>query len=151
MLGLWEQARGACESVLSSLEHFKLAPLYARNYADRVLHDRQFCVYLAEVLLELKYDGRNGFNGPDEDAVVCPASWPDGVRMILLERDRGRCALCGLKFESEHADDLHIGHIVSLEHGGCNDVINLQLLCGGCKSKKDAEEVDVPEAVLPGT
>jgi 5-methylcytosine-specific restriction endonuclease McrA len=35
--------------------------------------------------------------------------------------------------------DAHFDHIVPISRGGCNDVVNLQLLCESCNGAKRAE------------
>jgi 5-methylcytosine-specific restriction endonuclease McrA len=116
----------------------ELRKLYARNFAERVLHDRQVCEYISFALTEI-YEEK-GFptldsNGQIIIKLVERKAWPAWVRKTLEARERGICANCGKNFmELESVSE--IDHIVSLAHGGCNDIVNLQLPCFECNHEK---------------
>jgi 5-methylcytosine-specific restriction endonuclease McrA len=81
-----------------------------------------------------------GFDGETEDGLqkqwVERERWPARVRSILLARDRGKCAGCGVDIVQELREEGHIDHMFALARGGCNDLVNLQLLCSRCNLKK---------------
>lgn len=56
-------------------------------------------------------------------------SWPTRVKDILKARDRGKCANCSKDLTMELEAPMHIDHMISISKGGCNDMVNLQLLC----------------------
>ncbi|MBG0784514.1 MAG: HNH endonuclease [Anaerolineaceae bacterium] len=73
--------------------------------------------------------------------------WPAWVKPILLSRDRGKCANCGANF-IELNEQPHIDHIVPLKKGGCNDIVNLQLLCSNCNGKKH-DNIQLVKSSIP--
>lgn len=111
-----------------------------------MLHDRQLCAYTAELVVRIGFDG-------DFDDTDRPRQWVDRVRLperiktILRARDRGKCSVCGVDLINELEADVHIDHIVPLARGGCNDVVNLQLLCAGCNLRKSARDEQVLSSV----
>ena len=100
--------------------------LYACEVADRILHDRQLCSFIARTVMDI------GFDGETEDGLqtqwVQRERWPAEVRSILLARDRGKCAGCGVDIVQELREAGHIDHMFAIARGGCNDLVNLQLL-----------------------
>jgi 5-methylcytosine-specific restriction endonuclease McrA len=54
------------------------------------------------------------------------------VRRAVFERDGGRCAQCGARF------DLQYDHVIPLALGGASTAANLQLLCAPCNRAKGA-------------
>ena len=112
--------------------------MYARNFAERVLHDRQLSEYISFSLTDM-YEEK-GFPILDSNrqiviSLVKRQKWPSWVLPTLLARDRGKCANCGKNFIELHSE-LQIDHIVPLSRGGCNDIVNLQLLCNNCNLSK---------------
>jgi len=59
------------------------------------------------------------------------------LRYKVLERDNGRCVICGAS--PRHKDIiLHVDHIVPFSKGGLTTLDNLQTLCSDCNlGKKD--------------
>jgi hypothetical protein len=55
---------------------------------------------------------------------------PEIVKMIVFQRDQGKCARCGAK------ENLHFDHIIPVSKGGSNSEENIQLLCEACNLKK---------------
>jgi hypothetical protein len=110
---------------------------YASEIADRIVHDRQLCSFIAKLLLQI------GFDGEDVDGIarqwVDRCNWPVAIKRIIAARDRGKCADCGVDIMHELEADAHFDHIVPISRGGCNDVVNLQLLCESCNGAKRAE------------
>jgi hypothetical protein len=116
----------------------KLRTIYAKNFAERVLHDRQLCEFISFSLTEM-YNER-GFPILNSERQVNMAfalrqKWPSWVLPTLQARERGKCANCGKNFMELDAEP-QIDHIVSLSQGGCNDIVNLQLLCWKCNLDK---------------
>lgn len=48
------------------------------------------------------------------------------LKHTVLKRDKNKCVKCGSK------KNLHIHHIIHVEHGGTNEISNLQTLCDLC-------------------
>jgi diadenosine tetraphosphate (Ap4A) HIT family hydrolase len=62
------------------------------------------------------------------------------VRYEVLKRARGRCELCGVSHEVKA---LEVDHILPRNHGGSDDLSNLQALCFTCNaSKRDRDDTD---------
>ena len=121
---------------------------YAQEIADRILHDRQISAHIAEHLTNLSNKmNKHDFHAP-KTKFVDRVKFPAFVKPILLARDRGKCAVCKIDLTSELLAKTHVDHIYPLAKGGCNDVVNLQLLCEGCNSKKRAR-VWVVESSVP--
>lgn len=115
----------------------RIRDIYAANYSDRVVHDRELCAYLAELLIRIGFDGDD--SDSDQPARWCERlTWPERIKAILRARDRGKCSKCSIDLISELEANVHIDHIIPLARGGCNDIVNLQLLCDACNQKKSA-------------
>ena len=118
---------------------------YAEEFSDRMLHDRQLCFYMSQLLVEI------GFNGDDDDTGpkqwVTREYWPERVKAILKSRDRGKCSNCMSDLTMELEAPIHIDHMVPISKGGCNDIVNLQILCDNCNQSKSANFVDVPSSI----
>lgn len=76
------------------------------------------------------------------------------VRRQVLERDGGRCVLCG-RAAGEHYEDgavvtLTAGHIIPNAHGGRPVLDNLRTECGRCNetARADTGSVANPQAVV---
>lgn len=117
-----------------------LKNLYAKNFAERALHDRQMCEYISFALTEMY--NHEGFPIPYRSRSkkliikrVTRRRWPTWVLETLNARERGKCANCSSNF-LELQSDSHIDHIVPLNKGGSNDLVNLQLLCASCNLQK---------------
>ncbi len=123
-----------------------LVPKYATDFAERVLHDRQLCAHIARTVVSIGFDG-------DDDDTGQPQQWcerapvPRWVGRVLLARERGKCGACGTDLASELTADPHIDHMVPLSKGGCNDIVNLQVLCDSCNLQKGNRERDVVSSV----
>ncbi len=62
------------------------------------------------------------------------------VKYRVLTRARGRCECCGAH---EHQRALEVDHIVPRNHGGSDDLSNLQALCFRCNAgKRDTDRTD---------
>jgi hypothetical protein len=130
-------------SVLADLRR-----LYATDYADRVFHDRQLCGYLAQLVVRIGFDGQD----IDDDA---PKQWvrreriPEWAKKALYARERGCCARCSTPLVLELRNDSSVDHIVPLAAGGCNDLVNLQLLCETCNLQKGRRTQEALSSVPP--
>jgi len=130
------------ESVVSSSQSD-----YAGNYADRVFHDRQLCAYIAELILDIGIDGTTDDEPPHQWCERIQI--PEWAKAALRARERGRCANCGSNLVLELEDQVHVDHIVPLSKGGCNDLVNLQLLCRPCNTSKQNQNVSVTSSIPP--
>ena len=62
------------------------------------------------------------------------------VKYRVLTRARGRCECCGAH---EHQRALEVDHIIPKNHGGSDDISNLQALCFRCNAgKRDTDTTD---------
>lgn len=62
------------------------------------------------------------------------------IKYRVLTRARGRCEGCGAH---EHQRALEVDHIVPKNHGGSDDISNLQALCFRCNAgKRDTDTTD---------
>lgn len=58
-------------------------------------------------------------------------------RMLLIERDGGKCNRCGvLGRHLPEGEVLHVDHIVPVARGGGEELENKQLLCPACNTAK---------------
>ncbi len=119
--------------------------LYAYPIADRILHDRELCSFVAETVMDIGFDGET-VEGMRSQWVE-RSKWPQRVKDILIARDRGKCALCGVDIINELSELGNIDHIFPLSGGGCNDLVNLQLLCSHCNSEKRQQEIETRSSV----
>jgi HNH endonuclease len=133
------------QSFAETLEEIR--PLYAQNYAERVFHDRQLCGYIAQLILDIGIDGTTE---DEEPSRWCPRIvFPSWVRDSLLSRERGKCATCKVDLAAELQAPIHIDHIVPLSLGGCNDLVNLQVLCNRCNLEKSTQKRPSTTSVPP--
>lgn len=58
---------------------------------------------------------------------------PDDVKVLVWQRDKGRCVRCGTQ------ENLEFDHIIALAKGGSNTFRNLQILCADCNREKGCE------------
>jgi 5-methylcytosine-specific restriction endonuclease McrA len=123
----------------------QMSELYASDVADRILHDRELCHFIAQTVMDI------GFDGETVDGLrtqwVDRENWPTWVRSILRARDRGKCAICGTDIVQELRGKEHIDHMFPIAGGGCNDLVNLQLLCSKCNLAKSDETVHVASSI----
>jgi hypothetical protein len=125
----------------------ELRTIYARNYAERVFHDRQLCGYISQIILDIGIDGTTGDEEPSQ---WCPRlTFPAWVKNALIARERGKCAACAADLFLELNGTVHIDHIIPLASAGCNDLVNLQILCDTCNLKKSIGAWPVTSSVPP--
>lgn len=134
-----------CENERSALDAMR--DLYSLEVADRILHDRQLCSFVAETIMDI------GFDGETADGIrsqwVEREAWPARVKIVLNSRDRGKCASCGADIAMELDAEGHIDHMFPISKGGCNDLVNLQLLCSACNLKKLASTGELITSSVP--
>jgi 5-methylcytosine-specific restriction endonuclease McrA len=71
---------------------------------------------------------------------------PLGLRFMVLERDRFRCAACGASPADDPTCKLHVDHIVPVAKGGETLLDNLRTLCAECNLGRGAGRVDTDRA-----
>ncbi|MEO0895439.1 MAG: HNH endonuclease signature motif containing protein [Bacteroidota bacterium] len=71
---------------------------------------------------------------------------PAKDRKAVSERAMGMCEYC-LMHEDDGFFTFHIDHIISLKHGGTNELDNLCLACMFCNGNKSS---DIGTILLPG-
>jgi hypothetical protein len=71
----------------------------------------------------------------DNSPPVSRQAIPDDVKLLVWQRDEGKCAKCGSQTE------LQYDHIIPLSVGGASTETNLQILCGTCNRAKSASVV----------
>jgi 5-methylcytosine-specific restriction endonuclease McrA len=123
---------------------------YALEIADRLIHDRQISAYIARQLIRLaprKVIVDEDFRDEVPQQFCYRLKWPAFVRPLLIARDRGKCANCKTDMTMELQANTHIDHIFALSEGGCNDIVNLQLLCELCNKKKGTNYLAVKTSV----
>lgn len=122
---------------------------YAANYADRVFHDRELCGYLSQLLVQI---GIDGMDSPDDTE---PKQWVDRVNIpvwakkAVISRDQGCCSECSANIAMRLEADAHFDHMVPISRGGCNDLVNLQMLCEKCNLKKSDKHVPIQSSIPP--
>lgn len=126
---LMEEMAEACRQ---SRDYARMRSSYSSALSDRIIHDRQVCAHLAAALVRMAPRDRSGLPLQYVSRVRAP-QW---ASRIVISRDRGKCACCGKDIAMELLAKPHIDHIIPLASGGCNDLVNLQLLCERCILKK---------------
>ena len=126
-------------------EFTTLKALYAEEFSDRMLHDRQLCFYASQLLVQIGFDGDADGTGPKK--WVEREYWPERVKAILKSRDRGKCASCPADLVMELDESIHIDHMIPISKGGCNDVVNLQILCAKCNLPKSDSLEEVSSSI----
>jgi len=69
---------------------------------------------------------------------LCQHPLTTGRIAILLKRQQGRCAWCGLLFTDRN--DIEVDHLLPRAFGGAADLANLQLLHRSCHDQKSARD-----------
>jgi len=138
-----------CRKLRNTLDEIKfehkeklidIGEIYIINTAGRIFHDRQLCAWISNLLIEV------GFPGEYEQWVE-RANWPTWVKPELSVREKGLCANCGANFGNNPSIITHIDHIIPISIGGCNDLVNLQLLCETCNTRKKAQKWPVNSSI----
>lgn len=134
---LMEKTAATCRA---SREYKGIRKVYASALADSVLHDRQLCAFISHKLLRLApYDKKT----KKRKKFVNRVRWPAHVPRIVWARDRGKCSNCHIDIAMELLAKPNIDHIFPIAIGGCNDIVNLQLLCAECNLEKGSRTMDV--------
>ena len=60
---------------------------------------------------------------------------PDDVKLLVWQRDGGKCVQCGSQANLEY------DHVIPVAKGGSNTARNIQLLCESCNRTKGANFV----------
>lgn len=128
-------------------ELVNFASNYAFDYADRVFHDRELCGFISELITRIAFGVVSDEEEPKQ--WIKRRTWPEWAKEALRARERGKCANCNKDLIQELEDDVHIDHIIPLSKGGCNDLVNLQILCKNCNLKKSNKLLDVNSSIPP--
>jgi len=112
---------------------------YAEEFAERVFHDRNLCEFISDMIILIGYPGYDDEAGEPETKIP-RITFPEWVKRAVHARDRGKCGHCGQSITMELEAAGHVDHIIPLSAGGCNDLVNLQLLCKDCNLKKSAHK-----------
>lgn len=126
-------------------EFIALRTLYSEEFSDRMLHDRQLCFYASKLLVQIGFDGDSDDTGPRQ--WVEREYWPERVKAILKSRDRGKCTNCLADLVIELDELIHIDHMIPISKGGCNDIVNLQILCSKCNLSKSTHLEEVSSSI----
>ena len=119
---------------------------YAEEFAERVFHDRNLCEFISRMIIFIGYPGVDDKTGKPE--IIIPRTvFPEWVKKAVHARDRGKCAQCGQSITMELEAQGHLDHIIPLLAGGCNDLVNLQLLCKECNQRKSAHNWSVKSSI----
>jgi 5-methylcytosine-specific restriction endonuclease McrA len=121
-----------------------LVEVYACEVADRFVHDRQIAHHLAGELTRIAPGAKRNRH----TKFVRRMKLPEFVKPILMARDRGKCAICTTDIVGELLAKIHIDHIYPLAHGGCNDIVKLQLCCETCNRSK-SDQLISPRSSVP--
>lgn len=132
-----------CRDLCEPLSQMKKE--YAHEIADRILHDRQLCNFIAQRLMDIGFDGENSEGLRTQ--WVNREKWRARVKSILFARDRGKCALCNTDIVYELRAEAHIDHMFPIAQGGCNDLVNLQLLCSQCNLQKSDNKYETTSSI----
>ncbi len=79
------------------------------------------------------------------------ASIPERIRKIVAQRSNYECEYCRVN-EDDHFLSFQIDHIVSLKHGGSNEMNNLAWACPYCNQNKGSDIgtiIERSEALVP--
>ncbi len=144
IINCYENIHNEFTSIIPEFFH-----LYSLDYAERVFHDRQLCAFISELLVSIGFDGMDLPHDTHPKQWIERKKWPQWAVKAVRARDRGYCAECGVNPSIELHDDENIDHIVPLSKGGTNDLVNLQLLCKTCNSKKYNKEQFVKTSIPP--
>lgn len=123
--------------------------LYAKDYAERVFHDRQLCSFISGLLVNIGFDGMDSPDDSSPNKWVERKYWPRWAVKSVFSRDRGNCSHCGANLAIELKEDENIDHIVPLSKGGTNDLSNLQLLCKLCNQQKYNNKLPIKTSIPP--
>ena len=140
----WQQIEGAGRRDLTKMflqiyrnqraAFQRMGQLYASEIGDRILHDRELCHFIAQTVMDIGFDGETVAGMRSQ--WLERERWPARIKEIVRSRDRGKCAACGIGIVQELREEGHVDHIFAIAAGGCNDLVNLQLLCSNCNRKK---------------
>ena len=146
-----EEISSCCNNIFVEFEAIipEFRHLYSLAYAERVFHDRQLCAFISELLVTIGFDGMDSPHDTNPKQWIERQGWPKWTVKAVRSRDRGRCAECGSDLTIELQNDENIDHIIPLSKGGTNDLVNLQLLCKTCNSKKYNSEQFVKTSIPP--
>ena len=71
----------------------------------------------------------------DDPSLHAREAIPDDVKLLVWQRDGGKCVQCGSQ------SNLEYDHVIPVAKGGSNTARNIQLLCESCNRAKGANLV----------
>lgn len=119
----------AYRSVALRVEPIELANL--RNRDEIVLLIKQYVLRHDRSIEKMRREVETLENCEGLEEVVREPI-PEGVRLFVWQRDKGRCVRCGSQKRLEY------DHIIPVIAGGSNTERNIQLLCERCNRSKGA-------------
>lgn len=138
--------RAIYRKILSKYRTLIFKPLlenYAKVMAERIIHDRELCGHISNILVTIGFDGNSDLNMPPKKWIKRKPT-PKWVKDSLLYREGNRCAKCKCNLEKQKPT---LDHIVPLSKGGTNDIINLQFLCYSCNQEKSNSNIIVTKSI----
>jgi hypothetical protein len=98
-------------------------PVYTSGYGRSSQRHYQNCP------LSMLVTMRNVFSTIGSSVVISP-------NHLGHRNGRHKCAACSVDLLFELNGTVHMDHIIPLALGGCNDLLNLQILCDTCNLRK---------------
>ena len=135
--------------LLENLEDYAHLDVALDDYMDKMGNQDAYANTLEAISFEMFYvlfENRyflykfNEYMAISHEYAIPRVYVPQWAKRAVFYRDKGKCVLChkdlsGL-LDVPEDKNIQYDHIVPLENGGLNDILNLQLLCSDCNQKK---------------
>lgn len=108
--------------------------IYATSDLELTPHDVMALLNEAHNKRRIQLEKAHALQAMSEelDSRARRAPIPQDVKVLVWQRDKGRCVECNSQ------KDLEFDHIIPVSMGGSNTARNLQLLCETCNRRKGA-------------